>query len=244
MSRSSIVAEYRRRTPGSEAALSHASRAIPGGLSRAAATTILILSLSEAPRGRRLQTSMATATSTISRPRQHSFLVIDTRRCLPRLPHSLTSAGTYGLPYELESVVAERLKAFVPSAEMVTFTNTGMDACLLAVRAARATTGRSRSRHSGDTSTAGKISSTPNTEPGSAYPQRSSSTPWSCLTMTPVRSGTPCGPSNSPPFSSSRTRRIAAQSLQIRPSSSNSARWRRTWSRARFRRMCHLLSPR
>jgi glutamate-1-semialdehyde 2,1-aminomutase len=48
----------------------------------------------------------------------------------------------FSMPNELEAQVADRLSQIIPSMEMSKFTKTGSDACTMAVKAARAYTGR------------------------------------------------------------------------------------------------------
>lgn len=63
---------------------------------------------------------------------------------LNALRRQLERAGTvvFGPPHEQEVVLAERLAELYPSMEMTRFTNSGLEATLLAVRIARAATGR------------------------------------------------------------------------------------------------------
>ncbi len=49
---------------------------------------------------------------------------------------------TFGAPTELETALAERIVALIPSVEMVRFTSSGTEAVMSAVRLARAATGR------------------------------------------------------------------------------------------------------
>lgn len=144
MALSQIIAEYRRRTPGSEAALKRASEMIPGGLvqgSRYFAPYPIVVASADGPGfvdvdGNRYIDYFQAATAQFL---GHRYPAIQAA-----VEHQMAIGWNYGLPYELERKVSEQLKALVPSAEMVTFTNTGMDACLLAVRSARATTGRAK----------------------------------------------------------------------------------------------------
>ena len=57
--------------------------------------------------------------------------------------HAQLDRGThYGASHELEIEWAERVKALIPTAERVRFTSSGTEATLMAVRLARAFTGR------------------------------------------------------------------------------------------------------
>lgn len=58
------------------------------------------------------------------------------------IEENLAAGITFTLPHRLETEVAERIVAAVPSAEMVRFGKTGSDATTAAIRAARAITGR------------------------------------------------------------------------------------------------------
>ena len=51
---------------------------------------------------------------------------------------------SYGAPTELEVLIAEKVRALMPSIEMVRFTSSGTEATMSAVRVARAATGRDR----------------------------------------------------------------------------------------------------
>src|SRR5262249_23045644 len=58
------------------------------------------------------------------------------------LRSALDSGATVPLPHEIEMEVTEALCAVVPCAEMVVFGKNGSDACTVAIRLARAVTGR------------------------------------------------------------------------------------------------------
>lgn len=65
---------------------------------------------------------------------------------LAALRRQLTQQGTtmFGTPHELEITMGEKLIELIPSAELVRYTNSGLEATLHATRAARAYTGRSK----------------------------------------------------------------------------------------------------
>lgn len=67
-------------------------------------------------------------------------------RVLDAIRAEIERAGTviFGGPGDLELRLAERLRALLPSAEMVRFTNSGTEATMHALRLARGATGRSR----------------------------------------------------------------------------------------------------
>ncbi|WP_281976234.1 aspartate aminotransferase family protein [Halobacillus litoralis] len=58
--------------------------------------------------------------------------------------NQMREAGTtiFGTPHELETIMAEKLISLYPGIEMVRFTNSGLEATLLALRTARAFTGK------------------------------------------------------------------------------------------------------
>ncbi|MGP4070599.1 aspartate aminotransferase family protein [Halobacillus sp. B29] len=58
----------------------------------------------------------------------------------------MREAGTtiFGTPHRLETVMAEKLVSLYPSIEMVRFTNSGLEATMLAIRAAMAYAGKSK----------------------------------------------------------------------------------------------------
>jgi glutamate-1-semialdehyde 2,1-aminomutase len=60
------------------------------------------------------------------------------------LTEALQRGTSYGAPTELESELAERIIATVPSVEMVRFVNSGTEATMSALRLARAATGRDK----------------------------------------------------------------------------------------------------
>jgi glutamate-1-semialdehyde 2,1-aminomutase len=55
-----------------------------------------------------------------------------------------TKAITFGAPSELEVLLAEKVKQFVPQMDMLRFVSSGTEATMSAVRAARAATGRNK----------------------------------------------------------------------------------------------------
>lgn len=139
---SKIVAEYLRRTPRSKAALDRAREVIPGGLvqgSRHYAPYPIVLasglgSTVKDVDGNSYVDYFQAATAQFL-GHSHPVLMDAVRSQLPE--------GTnFGLHYERETRVALKLREFFPCAEMAKFTNTGLDACLLSVRVARAKTGR------------------------------------------------------------------------------------------------------
>ena len=142
--RSRIVGEYVRRTPGSGAAYERARRTIPGGLvqgSRHYDPYPITVADGQGAHlvdvdGNRYVDYFQAATAQFL---GHAHPVV-----LDAVRRQLSRGTNFGLHYELEAHVAERLREFVPSAQMVKFTNTGLDGCMLAARVARARTGRKK----------------------------------------------------------------------------------------------------
>ncbi len=67
----------------------------------------------------------------------------------PAVTHAVSSAiqeygALFALPHELEQKVAEKLRSHMPSMELVKFCNSGSEATHLAIRLARAVTGRDK----------------------------------------------------------------------------------------------------
>ena len=139
-----IVAEYERRTPRSKAALERARKTIPGALvqgSRHYAPYPIVIASGEGSRitdvdGNTYVDYFQAATAQFL-GHAHPAILEAVRRQIP-------NGTNFGLHYELEAEAAEKLSRIIPCAERVKFTNTGLDACLLSVRVARAHTGRKR----------------------------------------------------------------------------------------------------
>ena len=60
------------------------------------------------------------------------------------LSKALQRGTTFGMPTQLENQLAEKVIEAVPSVEVVRFVNSGTEACMSAIRLARAATGRSK----------------------------------------------------------------------------------------------------
>lgn len=139
-----IVTEYERRTPRSKAALERARRTIPGGLvqgSRHYAPYPIVIASGE---GARITDVDDNSYVDYFQAATAQFLGHSHPAIVEAVTRQIPHGTNFGLHYELESTVAEKLSRIVPCAEMVKFTNTGLDACLLSVRVARAKTGRKR----------------------------------------------------------------------------------------------------
>lgn len=137
-----ILDTYFERTRASKAALTQARRVIPGGLvqgSRHYDPYPLVIGSADGPwiidvDGNRYVDYFQAATSQFFGNRHPAIAAA--------VEEQIVRGWNYGLPYELEAEVAGKLVDFLPAAEAVTFTNSGMDACLLAMRLARSVTGR------------------------------------------------------------------------------------------------------
>ena len=139
----SIVDEYLARTPGSAALFERASRSIPGGSTR---TTVFsppyppYMSRGEGIRtwdvdGNEYLDFLGNYTSLIL-GHAHPVVVDAVRRQVDR-------ASAFAAPTEVEVELAEEVIGRLPSLERLRFTNSGTEATMFAIRAARAFTGRS-----------------------------------------------------------------------------------------------------
>src|SRR5579871_5127316 len=63
---------------------------------------------------------------------------------LAAVREQLERGHMYGAQHELEARVAERMRAAVPCADLVTFSSSGTEAAMVALRVARAYTGRNK----------------------------------------------------------------------------------------------------
>jgi glutamate-1-semialdehyde 2,1-aminomutase len=137
-----IVAEYERRTPGSKAALARSAAVIPGGLvqgSRFYPPYPLVIA---SGRGSKITDVDGNSYVDYFQAATAQFLGHSHPAIVEAVERQLPIGTNFGLHYEREERVAAKLTRIFPCAEMVKFTNTGMDACLLAVRVARVKTGR------------------------------------------------------------------------------------------------------
>ncbi len=138
----SLVDDYRARTPGSAALFERASRSIPGGSTR---TTVF--SPPYPPymvRGEGIRTwdvdgnvyrdFLGNYTSLIL-GHSHPVVVDAVRQQVER-------ASAFAAPTEVEVELAEEIRSRLPSIERIRFTNSGTEATMFAIRAARAFTGR------------------------------------------------------------------------------------------------------
>jgi glutamate-1-semialdehyde 2,1-aminomutase len=138
----SLVDDYRARTPGSAALFERASGSIPGGSTR---TTVF--SPPYPPymvRGAGIRTwdvdgneyrdFLGNYTSLIL---GHSHPVV-----VEAVNEQIARASAFAAPTEVEVELAEEIRSRLPSVERIRFTNSGTEATMFAIRAARAFTGR------------------------------------------------------------------------------------------------------
>ena len=138
----SLVDRYRRTLPGSWARWERACRVIPGGIthdSRHLQPFPLYVARAEGPRkwdvDGREYIDYWMGHGALFLGHAHPSLVEAIQRQITRGTH-------YGASHELEVEWAEWITRLVPSAEMVRFTMSGTEATHLAIRLARAATGR------------------------------------------------------------------------------------------------------
>ena len=144
LSNSPIIAGYRRMTPGSEALAARAQDSFPSGIthdSRHLEPYGLYIDRAEGPRKWDVD-----GNEYIDYFGGHGALILGHNH--PVVAEAVTAAyakGThFGASHALEVEWAELVRAMVPAAEKVRFTSSGTEATLMAVRLARAFTGRSK----------------------------------------------------------------------------------------------------
>jgi glutamate-1-semialdehyde 2,1-aminomutase len=139
---SPIIAAYRAATPGSAARAARAAQLFPSGIthdSRYIEPYGLYIARAKGPRKWDVD-----GRSYVDYFGGHGALLLG--HCHPEVTaavHAQLDRGThYGANHELEIEWAERVKALIPTAERIRFTSSGTEATLMAVRLARAFTGR------------------------------------------------------------------------------------------------------
>ncbi len=141
---SAIIAAYERRTPGSAAAALRAARLFPSGLthdSRYIEPYGLYISRASGPRKWDVD-----GNSYIDYFGGHGALLLGhSHPQVVRAAREQLERGThFGASHELEIAWAEWVQKLIPSAERVRFTSSGTEATLMAVRLARAFTGKQK----------------------------------------------------------------------------------------------------
>lgn len=141
-SESILLAAFRERTPGSARLAAEARQVLPGGIthdSRHLEPYPIYISRAEGARKWDVDgqeyVDYAGGHGALLLGHNHPTVVEAIERQLPLGTH-------YGSSHELEIRWAECVTRMVPSAEMVRFTSSGTEATLLALRLARAATGR------------------------------------------------------------------------------------------------------
>ena len=139
---SRIIAAYRAATPGSAAHAARAAEHFPSGIthdSRYIEPYGLYIARARGPRKWDVD-----GRAYVDYFGGHGALLLG--HCHPEVMaavHAQLDRGThYGASHELEIAWAERVKALIPTAERVRFTSSGTEATLMAVRLARAFTGK------------------------------------------------------------------------------------------------------
>ena len=140
---SSLVAEYLERTPRSAAMFERATASLPGGSTR---TTIF-----SAPYPPYMSHGQGIRTWDLDGNEYRDFLGNYTSLILGHAHPEVVAAveaqvrrgSAFAAPTETEIELAEEIRSRLPSIERIRFTNSGTEATMFAIRAARAFTGRS-----------------------------------------------------------------------------------------------------
>ena len=138
----SLVEEYLARTPASRALFERASRSLPGGSTR---TTIF-----SAPYPPYMARGEGIRTWDVDGNQYRDFLGNYTSLILGHAHPEVVAAveaqvrrgSAFAAPTETEIELAEEIRRRLPSIEKIRFTNSGTEATMFAIRAARAFTGR------------------------------------------------------------------------------------------------------
>ena len=138
----SLVDAYLARTPGSRALFERAARSLPGGSTR---TTIF-----SAPYPPYMVRGAGIRTRDVDGNEYRDFLGNYTSLILGHAHPEVVTAveaqvrrgSAFAAPTETEIALAEEIRRRLPSIEKIRFTNSGTEATMFALRAARAFTGR------------------------------------------------------------------------------------------------------
>jgi glutamate-1-semialdehyde 2,1-aminomutase len=139
----STVDDYLARTPGSAALFERASRSIPGGSTR---TTVY--SPPYPPymvRGEGIHTWDVDGNEYLDFLGNYTSLILGHAHpvVVDAVKRQVDRASAFAAPTEVEVELAEEIIGRLPSLERLRFTNSGTEATMFAIRAARAFTGRS-----------------------------------------------------------------------------------------------------
>ena len=137
-----LIEEYRQRTPGSAALFERAAASLPGGSTR---TTIF-----SAPYPPYMTRGEGIRTWDVDGNEYRDFLGNYTSLILGHAHPDVVAAveaqvrrgSAFAAPTEIEIELAEEIRRRLPSIERIRFTNSGTEATMFALRAARAFTGR------------------------------------------------------------------------------------------------------
>src|SRR5262245_42511875 len=141
---SPIVERYHQTTPRSQALYERASRALPGGNTR---TTLYMQPYPfYFERGSGCRVYDADGNERIDFINNYTSLILG--HAHPKVVEAVQRQVARGMsvaaPTELEVALAEAIKRRLPSIDLLRFTNSGTEATMLALRAARAYTGREK----------------------------------------------------------------------------------------------------
>jgi glutamate-1-semialdehyde 2,1-aminomutase len=141
---SPIVSAFVTHTPGSAAAYAEAREHFPGGVTH---DTRYVrphpIAVARAAGARKWDVD---GNEYVDYAGGHGALILGHAHpeVTARVAEQLAKGTHYGANHALENRWAELIKSMVPSAEMIRFTNSGTEATLMALRVARAATGRSK----------------------------------------------------------------------------------------------------
>ncbi|MBP0466160.1 aminotransferase class III-fold pyridoxal phosphate-dependent enzyme [Roseomonas sp. PWR1] len=141
---SPIVSAFVTHTPGSAAAYAEAREHFPGGVTH---DTRYVrphpIAVARAAGARKWDVD---GNEYVDYAGGHGALILGHAHpeVTARVAEQLAKGTHYGANHALENRWAELIKSMVPSAEMIRFTNSGTEATLMALRVARAATGRTK----------------------------------------------------------------------------------------------------
>jgi glutamate-1-semialdehyde 2,1-aminomutase len=138
----SLLDEYVARTPGSRALFERASRSLPGGSTRT--TTFSPPYPPYLVRGEGLRTWDVNGNEYRDFLGNYTSLILGHAHpdVVAAVEAQVRRGSAFAAPTETEIELAEELRRRLPSVERIRFTNSGTEATMFAIRAARAFTGR------------------------------------------------------------------------------------------------------
>ncbi len=141
---SAIVTDYKARTQGSGALFERARKVLPSGITHDARYLDPYSIHVAKAKGRASGTSTATSTSTISAATAPCCSGHSHPAVIDAVKRQMDLGTHYGSSHELEVRWAELVCELIPSAEKVRFTASGTEASHMAIRLARAYTGKDK----------------------------------------------------------------------------------------------------